>query len=194
MLLAANHVSFLDPLLVAWPLFRPVRFLAMKPLFHNRAFGWFIRSGGAIPIDSLRGADKQGYSAGLRVLQSGGVLCVFPEGGRSIAGKLHPLKPGVVRLSRAAQVPIVPVRINGAFEVWPRSRRFPRPFGRISLEYRPPIPPPPPDENGEELNTRLEELTRRLQPSFLEGGGPREAEAANARAQSADHRQDTGTE
>lgn len=164
-LLAANHSSFMDPVLVAWALRRPVYFLAWKRLFEIPIFGRIIRWEGAIPLDIDRGADKGAYGAALQVLNAGGALCVFPEGGRSPDGRLMTLKSGVLRLSRASGAAIVPARIDGAFDAWPRTRTLPRLRGRIQVHYGQPLAPPPRDISGRRDETRLEELTRQLQPS-----------------------------
>jgi 1-acyl-sn-glycerol-3-phosphate acyltransferase len=65
-------------------------------------------------------------------------VTVFPEGSRTADGRLGEFKPGFAIIAKRAGVPIVPVAIVGAFQCWPRSRRFPRP-GRIRLEFGPAI-------------------------------------------------------
>jgi long-chain acyl-CoA synthetase len=70
------------------------------------------------------------------VLRHGKTLCVFPEGSRSITGKLLPIRKGVVILAKELDVPIMPAYIKGAHEAWPPTEALPRPhpitiiFGR----------------------------------------------------------------
>ena len=67
------------------------------------------------------------------------MVTIFPEGSRTFDGQLGEFKPGFGLIAKRARVPIVPVAIVGAFECWPRTRRFPRP-GRIRLEFGRVIP------------------------------------------------------
>ncbi len=63
---------------------------------------------------------------------------VFPEGTRTHDGRLRPLKPGICTLARRAHVPLVPVVIDGAFDVWPRQQRLPR-RATVKVAFGPPI-------------------------------------------------------
>lgn len=133
-LLLSNHQSFLDPVLVAVRLEREMAFLARATLFKG-LFGWWIRLLNAFPIRQGRG-DVGAMKATIELLKRGHVVLVFPEGSRTHDGEFAPLAPGVSLLIRRAGVPVVPVAIDGAFDAWPRHKRWPRPakirvsFGR----------------------------------------------------------------
>ncbi len=79
-----------------------------------------------------------GLKETLRRLKHGGVVVLFPEGTRSLDGRVAPLKPGIAVLATKARVPIVPAAVAGTFEAWPRGQPFPRPHP-IRAVYGPPI-------------------------------------------------------
>jgi 1-acyl-sn-glycerol-3-phosphate acyltransferase len=125
-LLIANHQSYLDPVLVGLASRRHLCFLARKTLFHNPLFARLIYRLNAVPIDQ-EGVGKEGIRTIENQLRRGQAVVVFPEGERTADGQVHPLKPGIHLLIRRTKAPIVPVGIAGAFEAWPRWRRFPIP-------------------------------------------------------------------
>ena len=141
LLIAANHQSYFDPLLVAIGHDRPVSFMAWAALFTNRVFSWFIRRMAAFPVDLDR-TDPTAYRTALACLRQGQWLVIFPEGRRSPDGSLMELREGVARLSLHTGAPILPVRIEGAFEAWPKPHPLPRLFKPIHVYYGPPIQPP----------------------------------------------------
>ncbi|MCI0343796.1 MAG: 1-acyl-sn-glycerol-3-phosphate acyltransferase [Planctomycetales bacterium] len=153
-ILAATHVSFLDPVLAGMGLPRPAWYLARRSLFRSRLFAAMLRSWHAIPVDRAgesRDADLPGgggFATVVRLLRAGAAVVVFPEATRSATGEPGPVGRGLEVLARRAGGPVIPVAILGAHEVWPRSRRFPRPFGRIRVAYGEPIPAPGPDAIG----------------------------------------------
>ena len=124
-LLVVNHQSFLDPLLVSLAANRQVMFLARQTLWKNRFFGKFIEYCGAMPIEQKFG--REGLQTGINILNADKVLAVFPEGERTATGQILPLKPGIALLAKKIDCPIVPVGVAGAFEVWPRSKKWPKP-------------------------------------------------------------------
>ncbi len=138
-LLLANHQSFFDPILVGLPLPRECHYMARDTLFANPAFARFIRTYNAYPIRRGR-SDVAGIKETLRRLRGGGAVVTFPEGTRTCDGTIGPMQPGAVVVARRARVPVVPVLILGAFEVWPRHRRLPRP-GPILVAYDRPLSP-----------------------------------------------------
>src|SRR5262249_51520967 len=119
-LVIANHQSFWDPLLNGLATRRHQSFLARKGLFDNPIFAWVIRRLNGVPIDQ-EGVAKEGIKAILGQLHQGRAVVVYPEGGRTPDGKMHPLEPGIVLLIKRAKAPIVPVGIAGAFDTWPRT-------------------------------------------------------------------------
>jgi 1-acyl-sn-glycerol-3-phosphate acyltransferase len=125
-LVIANHQSFLDPALAGLAVRRHLTFLARKTLFQNRFFARVIRSLNAVPIDQ-EGVGKEGIRTVLEQLRAGKAVLIFPEGERTGDGKLHELRPGIHLLIKRTQTPIVPVGIAGAFDAWPRRRRYPVP-------------------------------------------------------------------
>jgi len=73
------------------------------------------------------------------LLRDGHVVAIFPEQTRSTDGCLGDLKPGVQMLARRAKVPVVPVLLEGPFEIWPRQRRWPRWTGRLEARFGEPL-------------------------------------------------------
>jgi 1-acyl-sn-glycerol-3-phosphate acyltransferase len=124
-LVLANHESFLDPVLVGLAVRRHLCFLARDTLFNHPAFGWLIGSLGAAPINQ-DGFARQGLKTTLEQLRAGRAVLVFPEGERSADGELHALRPGVHLLIKKMKMPVLPVGIAGAYEVWPRHQKLPR--------------------------------------------------------------------
>src|SRR6185436_11572022 len=137
-LLASNHQSFLDPVLIAMVLPREMHFMARRTLFRNPVFRALIVSYNAFAIDR-DSADVKGVKSAIARLEAGNILLVFPEGTRTRDGSVGLMKPAGVLADRAA-VPIVPVHIQGAFEVWPKERLIPR-LGEISLIFGKPMNP-----------------------------------------------------
>ncbi len=97
-----------------------------------------MRLFGAFPL-KLEGHDLGAIKRAYKHLRNAHALMVFPEGGRTTTGKLDPFKPGAFRLALQSGVPIVPVTIKGAYEVWPAGQRLPKLRGAISIHYHAPI-------------------------------------------------------
>lgn len=136
-LLVANHSSVLDPPLVAAATPRPVSFLAKAELFRVPGFGRLIRALHAHPV-RREGGDPAALRVGLRILDSGGTLLVFPEGTRGPEGVLRPAKPGAGMLAVLSGAPVVPVYIQGTGRACPRGSRWPRPV-RVTVTFGPPL-------------------------------------------------------
>ena len=113
LIIAANHISFWDPLLIGGAISREIHYLAKEELFTTPVLGPLIRSVNSIPI--RRGsADLSGLSRAIEALKHGGALMLFPEGGRMRDGELHPARPGLGMLAVSADVPIAPCYISGS--------------------------------------------------------------------------------
>ncbi|MCB9847411.1 MAG: 1-acyl-sn-glycerol-3-phosphate acyltransferase [Phycisphaeraceae bacterium] len=139
-LIVANHESYLDPVLVGCAIdHQPVTPLARRSLFDNIFFGTLIRLLGSVPIDET-GGDVAAIKEGVRQLRAGRIVSLYPEGGRSHDGTIQPFKRGALLLIKRSTVPILPVAVAGAYNAWPRSKRFPRIFGpRVAVNVGEPI-------------------------------------------------------
>jgi 1-acyl-sn-glycerol-3-phosphate acyltransferase len=137
MLLLSNHESHLDPVVIACTCPRRLRCLARESLFVG-PFGWWIRALGAIPIGESE-TTLSGLRTALKFLKEGEAMLIFPEGTRSSDGELGPLKPGFGALMKRRQLAVVPMAVEGAFEVWPKHRWLPR-WGKTATWYGEPIP------------------------------------------------------
>jgi 1-acyl-sn-glycerol-3-phosphate acyltransferase len=124
-LLVANHESYLDPVLVGVQVRRAVSYFAKSELFENRCFGGFLRSLHGFPV-RMGAGDVGAVREAIHRLKEGNVLCIFPEGTRSPDGTLQPIAGGIALIIRRANVPVVPVIVDGAFEAWPRDQLLPR--------------------------------------------------------------------
>jgi 1-acyl-sn-glycerol-3-phosphate acyltransferase len=139
--IAPNHVSMLDWAFVSYFLRWQVRFLVDRAYWDHPRLGTWLRFNGAVPVRAGR-PDPRAFRLACAVLAGGEPLIVFPEGQISRTGRPQHAQPGIVRIAAAAQAPIVPVAIRGAFEAFPRWQRLPRP-GRITVAFGRPLPPPP---------------------------------------------------
>lgn len=172
-LIASNHQSFLDPLLVGLALREPLCYMAWAALFRGpRWFARLIHKFGAFPVDLDRN-DPTSYRLALDVLKHGEPLVIFPEAGRQDEGRLMELRPGAARLAMHAQAPIVPVRIEGAWAAWPKPRKWPYLFKPIKVTFGEPIPVPERRLKPEEREAASREIMERLR-AFMSG----EAQAA----------------
>ncbi len=117
----ANHLSNFDIPLLFRAIPTPIRYLAKAELYRIPVFAQALKVAGIVKID--RGAGATSYAAineGVaRAKASGYSLIVFPEGTRSRDGALHPFKKGAFRMAISTGLPVVPVTVNGTWEVWP---------------------------------------------------------------------------
>ncbi|MFI5890340.1 lysophospholipid acyltransferase family protein [Actinoplanes sp. NPDC051513] len=143
-ILAANHLSFVDSFLIPLMTPRRVSFLAKEEYF--RAGGpkqWvtrtFITGIDAIPVP--RGgyrAAQESLEAALRVLEDGGAFGIHPEGSRSRDGRLYRGRAGVAWLAIASGAPVVPVALLGTDRIQPVGARFPK-LGKVTVRFGEPM-------------------------------------------------------
>jgi 1-acyl-sn-glycerol-3-phosphate acyltransferase len=135
-ILAPNHGSFADHFLVAAFLRRHVQFMAKSQLFSNSLTGAFYSSNGVFPV--RRGhQDEETFVTARTILQRGGLVCMYVEGGRSRTGAVGTqARPGIGRIALESGAPIVPVAILGSNKIrnWKRLR-----FPKIYIEYGEPF-------------------------------------------------------
>ncbi len=125
-ILAANHVSYVDPVFIGVALVeRQLHFMAKEELFRWPLFGAFIRGLHAFPVRRGR-VDYAGIRQCLRLLDQGEVLLVFPEGTRGDGVALQKAEEGIGLLAARAGCPVIPVYVQGTDKVLPRGKRIPR--------------------------------------------------------------------
>ncbi len=118
-ILASNHQSYLDPPLIGNAADRPIYFLARKTLLDVPLLGRILPKLNVIPVDQ-EGGDRSALKAMIRVLKAGNAVLVFPEGSRTLDGKLQPALPGLGLVIAKTLAPVIPMRIFGAHEALPR--------------------------------------------------------------------------
>jgi 1-acyl-sn-glycerol-3-phosphate acyltransferase len=139
MIVAPNHVSYLDPIWVSIPFERPLRYMTWDRMTGLPLLGRLMRAYGAFPVNiESPSGDRAALRQSLKHLRAGGGLVIFPEGARTRDGKLMPFKAGVIRLALDTGVPIVPVTIIGGYEAYSPHHYFPRPY-RLKIVYHEPI-------------------------------------------------------
>jgi 1-acyl-sn-glycerol-3-phosphate acyltransferase len=125
-ILAANHVSYVDPLFIGVALVeRQLHFLAKEELFRSALFGALIRDLRAFPVRRGR-VDPSAIKRCLRLLEEGEVLLMFPEGTRGDGQSLREGEEGIGLLAARSGCPVVPVYVRGTDKVLPKGKRIPR--------------------------------------------------------------------
>ncbi len=112
----ANHISYLDPIIIGVALRRPVRFMAKEELFRIPVLNWIIGWLDAFPV-RRGGFDRAALKAAIKILNNGQVLGIFPEGKRSKDGKLNPFLGGAALLALKTGAPLLPVAIKNSNKV-----------------------------------------------------------------------------
>jgi 1-acyl-sn-glycerol-3-phosphate acyltransferase len=143
-ILASNHLSFMDSIAIPLMAPRKVSYLAKAEYFTSPGFtGWCSRmlftALGALPVErEAQRAAQAALDTALGVLTSGGAFGIYPEGTRSRDGRLARGKTGVAWLALTAGCPVVPVAVRGTDKVQPVGATWPRPR-RVSVTFGKPL-------------------------------------------------------
>lgn len=143
--LVSNHLSFCDSIFLPVELSRQVTFLAKREYFVRPGlvgllWRWFFTSVGQVPVDRSGGrAAEAAITTGVRLVKSGKLLGIYPEGTRSPDGRLYRGRTGAARIAIEAQVPVIPVAMVNTFWIQPTGRRIPRLGRRIGVRFGEPI-------------------------------------------------------
>ena len=137
-ILAANHASFLDPILIGICARRPVQFLVANEFYRDPRLHTLLRWLGAIPVGGDAGLIRSFRHIG-EVIRRGSLLGIFPEGGITRDGAMKPFRPGAAVLALRTGVPLVPIHVDGTFEALPRHAKWPR-FVPVTVRFGHPIP------------------------------------------------------
>jgi 1-acyl-sn-glycerol-3-phosphate acyltransferase len=141
--LASNHQSFVDILILGGCMPRHIAFVARDTLAEWRWLAYTMRQCGAVLV--RRGtSDRRALRAMAEHLEQDDIVVIYPEGTRTRDGSLQEFKGGALLAARMAGVPIIPCGVRGAFEAWPRGRTIPRPK-KIGVRFGPPIDSALPD-------------------------------------------------
>jgi 1-acyl-sn-glycerol-3-phosphate acyltransferase len=159
---ASNHTSYMDTPVVFASLPLQFRILAKKELWPIPFIGWYLNRSGQIPIDTANPrATLSSLGGGAKALRSGMPLFVFPEGGRTSDGELRPFLSGAAYLAIRAQVPLVPIALDGVYDLLPIHTRHFYP-GDLTFTVGEPI-----DTTGMTIR-QTDALTERLRIAIAE--------------------------
>jgi hypothetical protein len=150
-LLVANHVSFVDALVIAATSRRPIRFVMDHTIFKIPVLSFVFRTGRAIPIASRKEDPERlerAYDEVARALDEGELVCIFPEGRITTTGELNPFRQGVERIVHRTPVPVIPMALRGLWGSFfsrkdgPAMRHpFRRVWSHIEVVVGAPVPP-----------------------------------------------------
>ncbi len=163
--LVCNHVTFVDALLLAGAVRRPVRFIMFKPIFDIPVLNFVFRTSRAIPIQG-RSEDAAAYEAAFAQIRAGlaagDLLCIFPEGALTRDGEMQRFRPGIERILSETPVPVVPMALKGLWGSFFShhegvfSKPFRRIWSRVDIVAAPAVPA------MQATASHLEELVRGL--------------------------------
>ena len=146
----SNHVSFVDALILGGSIRRPVRFVMYYKIFQNPFLNFLFRTAKAIPIASANEYESLLNDAFDKIdeeLESGNIVCIFPEGAITRDGNIHEFRGGIERIIRRRPVPVIPVAVSGLWGSWFSRktggglRRIPgRLFARVDIRIGSAVP------------------------------------------------------
>jgi 1-acyl-sn-glycerol-3-phosphate acyltransferase len=143
-ILASNHLSFIDSVVIRFAAPRRVMFLAKAEYFAGRGLRgrlvrWFFTLAGSVPV--VRGQHRAATAAldtALEILAAGNAFGIYPEGTRSLDGRLYRGRTGVAWLALTSGAPVVPVALHGTERLQPVGKRLPRPH-RVTVRFGAPL-------------------------------------------------------
>jgi len=149
-IVVCNHVSYVDAIVIAACVRRPIRFVMDHRIFRVPFLNWLFRTMQSIPVASAREDAKlkeQAFEDAAAALRAGEVVGIFPEGTLTADGELGSFRPGVERMVQETPVPVVPMALRGLWgSFFSRSsggkamRRWRGMFSRIAIVAAPPVP------------------------------------------------------
>jgi hypothetical protein len=150
-IIVCNHVSYVDAIVIAACIRRPIRFVMDYRIFRFPLLSWLFRTMRAIPIAPARddpALKAAAFAEVRRALEAGEVVGIFPEGKLTESGELNPFRPGVEQIVQVTPVPVVPMALRGLWgSFFSRAARgrafgtFKGLFSHIALVAAPPMPP-----------------------------------------------------
>jgi len=166
-LIIANHVSFVDPVVIMGASPRPIRFVMDHNIFKVPVLSFVFRTSKAIPIASRKedpALMEAAFAEVAETLREGDLVAIFPEGRITDSGELYPFRPGVTRILAETPVPVIPIALRGLWGSFFSRKGGPamtKPFrrgafSRIALIVDEPWPPA--QATAEALQARVEEL------------------------------------
>ncbi|OLD62838.1 MAG: hypothetical protein AUI47_10950 [Acidobacteria bacterium 13_1_40CM_2_68_5] len=136
-IVVSNHASYADAIILGSAAPRPIHFVVLQSMYDLLLIRWFYWGMGTIPVRA-EGQDSGSIKRAVRLLSSGGILGVFPEGGRSSDGALSEPRLGAAMIAALSGAPVVPAYIDGARDSLPVGGAFPKP-ARIHVRFGPPL-------------------------------------------------------
>lgn len=173
-IIAANHVSYLDPLLIGASYPEEIAYLAKEELFRFPLFRSLLHKLNTHPV-KLGSSNLNSLKTTWELIEKGEKVLIFPEGARSWDGQLvTPFQGGLGLLVSRAQCPILPCYVHGTYPIWPRGTTLPKPWGRTACVFGSPIPWSEFSDLGkkekrEAIRERTEGAIRKLEAWYLEG-------------------------
>ncbi len=165
-ILAPNHVSYIDPPAAGIGInFRPVHFMAKIELFKVPVLGFLIKAVGAFPVKQNT-ADRAAIRKALDYLANGELVCIFPEGTRSLDGQLMEAQAGIGMIALKSKAPVVPCALIGTNKMLPPHSAFFH-FSRVKVVYGKPLTFDDLYEKGMNKET-IEEVGRRIMAAIAE--------------------------
>lgn len=141
-IVASNHLSFSDSFFLPLVVPRPMTFLAKAEYFTGRGIKGlfskaFFTGVGQVPIDRSGGrASEAALTTGVRILNQGDLLGIYPEGTRTADGRLYRGKVGVARMALEGHAEVIPVAMIGTYEIQPPGRIRPS-IRRVGIRFGP---------------------------------------------------------
>jgi 1-acyl-sn-glycerol-3-phosphate acyltransferase len=187
-IIASNHLSFSDSVVVPMLVPRRVTFLAKSEYFttsgvRGRLMAGFFTAIGAVPIrrTGRRDDSLDALTTAQEILEEGQAFALYPEGTRSRDGGLYRGRTGVASLALAAQAPVVPVALRGTEKLQPIGSRLPR-LCRVRVSFAPPVDPAPYQarlDAGEGAGRVRRELTDEIMDAIGAMSGQERAKSYN---------------
>ncbi|MFE3223517.1 lysophospholipid acyltransferase family protein [Nocardia sp. NPDC059228] len=167
-IIAANHLAVVDSFYLCLVLRRRVTFIAKQEYFtggglRGRINRFVMNATGQVPVDRSGGtAGSDSLAAAVRILRSGGIWGIHPEGTRSPDGRVYRGRTGAVRVAMETGAPVIPVVLSGTDRVNPRNRRFLRP-AKVGISFGHPryIPPADPPAVRQATDELMADIVRR---------------------------------